>query len=342
MKFLKVYYSDKIPSTALHDPSGTNHFTQLKDDTYKDCNQIIFKLYNNTGVDKLSNVWNENVTSDYHIEYNVYETVSAEQRLLLQKEMNDVVDSINSFDFKEDWKIDINLKLEIVSDDNQIDKLNALHRCFEDISYEIKPLRIREPDTYNDLYNLLERVNWLVHRMERVALQGNDDTKWILTVLRNETCLHDVENILPLDAEDYKQFDMSGRTGKLYLDYCTVGKDLNNCWGSNDIELVKAGEVKQQTHAKPAVNFTFHNFPIPKILKRGVMVENTDFTTYDGYSKRYFKWCEENNLGDYIDLKDPMYTYGRLIIGECTNINSTEEYLEMISETPYICGVRFE
>ena len=151
MKFLKVFYSDVIPSTALHDPSGTNHFTQLQHDTYEGCNQIIFELYNNSGVDKLSNVWNENVTSDYHIEYNVYETVSSEQRLLLQKEMNDVIDGINAFDFNEDWKIDTDLKLEITSSDAQTDKLNALHRCFEDISYDIKPLRIRDAEKYNDL-----------------------------------------------------------------------------------------------------------------------------------------------------------------------------------------------
>jgi hypothetical protein len=340
MKFLKVFYSSKIPPTAIHDPSGTNHFTQLKYDIYENCNEIVFKLLDNSGVDKLSNVWNEKVASDYHIEYNVYETLTSKQRLSLQKEMNEVIDSINRFNFNAEWKIDTDLKLLITENDNQFDKLNALHRRFEDISYEIKPLRVSDAEKYNDLYNLLERVNWLVHRMERHS--SNDDRKWILTVIRNETLMHDVEKILPLDSNDYAQFDITGKFGKLYLDYCTVGKDLVNCWGSNDIELIKAGEVKQQTHAKPAINFSFHNSGPPMILKRGKMVENTDFTTYEGWVKRLHAWCEENNISDYINYKDPMYTYGRLVIGECINIHTTDEYLDMINETPYICGVRFE
>jgi hypothetical protein len=340
MKLLKVFYSSSIPLTAIHDSNGTNHFTQHVDDTYEGCNELIFELSDNSGVQKLSNVWNETVERDYHIEYNVYETVTSGQRLLLQQEMNEVIDSINEFNFNPEWKIDNNLKLEVTTEDIQEYKLNALHRRFEDISYDIKPLRSEISENYNDLYNLLEKVNWLVHRMERHP--STDNRKWILTVIRNETCLSDVENILPLDENDYENFDITGQFGKLYLDYCTVGKDLVNCWGSNDVELIKAGEVKQQTHAKPAINFSFHNAGIPMILKRGKMVENTDFTTYEGWVTRLHAWCEENNVGDYIDYKHPMYTYGRMVIGTCININTTDEYLEMIKETPYICGVRFE
>lgn len=337
-KIVRVFYSKNIPETAKHDSSGTNHFIQNEKDSFSDCNEIVFELRQNSGLLKLKNIWNEHTPKSYEINYNVYESISGSQRTSYQTEMNSTVDSINSFNYKNEWKIDKNLKLKISEDDSQIDKLNALHRRFEDISYDMMSSNKRTE--YIELYNLLERVNYLVHRMETNSELNN--ANWALTVIRNQTLISKTENILPLDSNDYNQFSPSGMTGKLYLDYCTVGKDLVNCWMSNDIELVKAKEVKQQTHAKPAINFTFHN--VQPIQKRtnGVWQNNPDYTTYEGISGRYYKWCEENNVGDYIDYKKPMYNYGRLVIGDCINIKDVHEYLSLIEETPYLCGVSFE
>ena len=52
----------------------------------------------------------------------------------------------------------------------------------------------------------------------------------------------------PEITEDmYRCFENNIQNGDLYSDFFTVGKDLGHAFATNDVELVRNGEVKQQS-----------------------------------------------------------------------------------------------
>ena len=256
MKKFKIVYS-KNPSDKQrkHDLGGTSGFDQPLNTKYEDTvsdntRTVEFLLRETSSVEKFIRVWNSPINyHNYFINYNEYHTLNLETRYKFQQKMNAVIDDINT-KFKEwsPWSIDEKLKLDVGSNDVQIDKLNELHRNFEDISYEVMEMRYldNKPDNLENLYNLLEKVNYLVHRMEH---NSSDNKNWHYTVIRNARISE--YNYYKLTDADYLLFENEQKPGIIYADFSTVGKDLGTCWSTDDVELVKAGEVKQQEFIKP-------------------------------------------------------------------------------------------
>lgn len=336
MTSFKVIYSSNPPEHAReHDPGGTSGFHQASTATFEDLvsdqtRVVEFKLRDTSSVTKFLDVWNSPTNyHNYSINYNEYHTLSLEKRYEYQQEMNDVIDAINTnFTEWSPWTLDESLKLIVGETEPELDKLNALHRDFEDISYEVIKMRDEPgvPPNLEDLYQLLEKVNYLVHRMERVS---NDNTNWYYTVIRNAS-IND-SNYYTLTDEDYMLFENEQRPGVLYADFSTVGKDLSTCWATDDVALVKAGEVKQQEFIKPYVNYKFQS--------------GTDDRDYDAEyadrQTRYYKWCEDNELGEVVDFRKPMYRIGRIPLGDIVD-TSIDEFEEIIQNYPYIVGVFVE
>jgi len=177
---------------------------------------------------------------------------------------------------------------------------------------------------------LLEKVNYLVHRMEG----GGSDSLKDFTVFRHANAK--MRDTIKLTREDYELFTpciAPTSNGVLYLDYCTVGKDLEACWKTNDLELIKAKEVKQQEYVNTAFNFTFNTEPVPtEEVHRYEKLRNNN---------KKNQWCEENNVGDYYNYWDPEYNVGRIILGQCVDKDVTNiiSYRNMLNHYPYIIDV---
>ena len=251
--------------------------------------------------------------------------------------MNDTIRQINEFEYKS-WKIPEELVLELNGEDSQVDKLNALHRFFEDCSYDVMKEREISPTKtklrrLDSLFRLLEQVNYLVHRTEGGASHIKSD----FLVFRNSTA--PLKNTIELTDKEYNKFTpMMDTTSNcsVFLDYSTVGKDLEACWHTGDFELIHAKELKQQSYINPAFNFTFNEFE--------KVDEKTDKVTKLEITRAKNQWCEENDVGDYYDYWLPKYNVGRIRLGFCANedIKDVVTYREMLNEYPYIIDIIVE
>lgn len=335
MTKVRIVYSNKMQKTALpHDKNGTNGFIQSINSTHNadtaENYSITFTLRDTPIAKKFVEVWNKNklgyygTDTEFRIDYNEFTNIDLETRYVMQQQMNDVIDDINSL--TNAYPISDDLKLEI-SDEIQVEKLNALHRYFEDTSYDLIQVNGLRDDK---LHGLLENVNQLVHRMEG----PNSKHKLFMTVVRNLQKI-DIKSIYQLQDEDYNHFEALERPGVMFLDFATVGKDLGACFSTNDIELIKAKEVKQQSFCMPYFNYRFDQNKEKLSLK-----EWNEY--YDFEMDKYYSWCKENNVHKYYDYTQPKYRLGRIALGDIDNEFSTSDYLKLIKEKPYIIGVYIE
>lgn len=332
---IKIIYS-KIPAKKFfHDSSGTNRLQLSEHNDYKKENvyELLFELSDIKVVKDFIEVWN--ASKEMVINFNTYTSLTAPEILEKQKIMNEVISKINAMRY-DDWLIPDTLVLEYNGNDSQVDKLNALHRFFEDCSYDIMQKRIL-PDAdkkfFDRLFELLEKVNYLVHRMEGGATNNSND----FLVFRNSASL--LKGNLTLSDDDYNMFvpmTTSTSNGALFLDYSTVGKDLEQCYYTNDIELIQAKELKQQGYINPAFNFTFNEMPLP--------TEKDEAHTIRTIRNAKNQWCEENDVGDYYDYWLPKFNFGRIKLGKCIDekITGTKEYRDMTNLYPYIVDVIVE
>ena len=332
MTKIRIVYNDEMNSTASpHDDNGTNGFTQSIDHVWNGLGQsLTFTLRDTKIAQQFVEVWNLNKIgydgkdTEFKIEYNEFSNINLETRMRMQQDMNNVIDTINSMTTV--YPIDESLKLEI-SDAIQVDKLNTLHRYFEDTSYAlISSKEIRD----SDLHNSLEIINQLVHRMEGISCPY---LKYF-TVIRNLQKI-DLDCIYKLQDSDYNLFEIQEQSGVLFLDFATVGKDLGACFQTNDATLVHEQEVKQQLNCMPYFNFTFNS---------GTEDYDNEYwkKLQEATISKYHAWCDENEVKSYYDYTKPMYNLGRVPIGDIDNDVTTEVYDQLISNCPYITGVYLE
>ena len=329
---VEIIYSNQSCQDFYHDASGTNVVTIKKEfndyTEYNDRFSLIFDLYDTDVAKKFVSVWNgyADDADSLSIHWNNYCNATAEERKQDQKTMNRVLRKINKSLYK-NWEIPKEYFLTVDANNNQIDKLNALHRFFEDVSYDImqewKTSSNYKKEYLDFLFSELEKINYLVHRMERDV--GADPSSY--NVLRNTSVSE--KSYIKLTDDDYREFVSTSEletNGILYLDYSTVGKDLEACWITDDIDLIKNKEVKQQIHISSAMNYLFNSHIDKKCQFRSRHAE-------------YYKWCHENGVSKYYKYWLPKFNLGRIPLGCCRNIKDIYQYNEMIKYHPYIVGV---
>lgn len=337
---IKIIYSKTPPEIFSHDESGTNSL-QLRVDRkyeYTGDDKFVLKFDLDPGYvsDKFVEVWNSSIDV-INVHYNTYTSLTADEIMSKQIIMNETIQQINELEYKS-WIIPEELILELNGNDAQVDKLNALHRFFEDCSYDVMKERSvistkQEADNLNTLFKLLEQVNYLVHRMEGGASGAKND----FLVFRNSGA--PLKNTIELTDEEYNMFIpmmQSTSNCSVFLDYSTVGKDLEACWHTDDFELIHAKELKQQGYINSAFNFTFNQFEIAD--------ERMDKETKLRLGREKNRWCEENDVGDYYEYWLPKYNLGRIRLGFCANeeIKDVVTYRAMLNEYPYIVDVIVE
>jgi len=242
--------------------------------------------------------------------YNYYMNASHEKVKLAKLAMNETIEEINLIN---QFQFDTNLKLDPDNpQDAEYDKINELHFRFE---MELVKLLPNTPNA-DRLWYLLEKVNNLVHFIERV--EQNDKTPpYFMMSIRAKSKKN---NWYKLQPEDYLNFQYY-QAGDLVADFSTVGKDLWAAASTNDMELVRRKECKQQEYITEYAFIPFNT-------------DNTNFTNF-------WRWCEENNVSEHLDLSDTKFLPGRHVLGRLNrNISSANEFYENVfNKTPYCEGV---
>lgn len=205
---------------------------------------------------------------------------------------------------------------------SEIEKLNSLHFFFETEMYKLKKVNTAyENINLKKQINLLDQVNELVHFLEKTN-----------TIVKNQQWFINIKQTPPnggisykLLPKDYKDFT-NPVAGDLILDYATVGKDLNTAFVTNDVELIKNNEVKQQEYLTNGVSITFYD-----------KQENN----YEEGKKRYYEWCATNNVDKYFDYTQPKYNPGRHVLGKIEqNLYTAEDFNKKVFKvTPCLLGM---
>lgn len=247
----------------------------------------------------------------YH--YNYYPPVNDQMCSIARQEMNTVIDDINKIG------ITISEDLKLSDTDStavEYDKTNKLHFIFE--KNFVKLVRT-EPD-FAEKFTLLEKINHIVHYIERAHQLLHMESNDFALSIRPCTLAHE-EIKTPLEDIDYENF-VFPTAGDLSLDYSTIGKDLYSCYITNDLELIKKNEVKPQ-----------------KFLTEFIFLQ---FDTLNNATKfnNFYKWCEQNEVDKYIDYKLPVHRPGRHILGRIDQpIYTYKDFYEQILQyTPNFLG----
>jgi len=259
--------------------------------------------------DKFISLYKDNISVNekFRCSFNIYKQNTLDRFIRLKHEMNDIITEINN-NVDSLKNIDTSLMLDPTSLDLESDKTNALHLYFEDRSNEI----INSEQTYEPgVYRLLEDINQIVHSTER----GYMDYKDFFCSMR-VTEYPDLKPVptLPLTDEDYGNFDIHEPWGSLTLDFFRVGKDLNHCYNTNDLELVRTKGLAQQNTIHTCFIMVFNDW-----RTRQEMVE---------YGKWYRKWIDDNNLKEYYDTDLSMFNLGRIVLGKIDMTDTTEEEVQ--------------
>ena len=222
--------------------------------------------------------------------------------------------------FTKDDLIDINL----TNADRSL-KLNKIHFLFESELLKIQQQELVVDPIY---HQTLERLNKLVHSLERDPSHDHTEADQFYVVRWNSETAKSF--FQPLTDEMYDLFTTNVETGDLFSDFFTVGKDLGHAFHSNDVELVKKQEIKQQAVVSASVAFALNraHFKLP--------TDNINSIE----RQRYYMWCEYHQVDVLYgyDYTAPMYNLGRAPVATLSDIDFDQ--LETIfTETPYVCKV---
>lgn len=145
-----------------------------------------------------------------------------------------------------------------------------------------------------------------------------------------------------IQPEDYLKLDESAyelcrpayssyTNAVLFLDSATVGKSLENCYYTNDLVTIRDKDIMQVEYVTGALNYEFNLGQ-----EDSVSWENSTRIARNNFRQ----WCEENDVGDYYDYWLPKYNLGKIPVGTCRNISDYDEYKGMITDYPYMIGIR--
>lgn len=253
---------------------------------------------------------------DYNVNYYPIKTI--ETFFLAKKEMNAVIHDLCDLGIT----IDSTLHLNNESSDNEIKKLNELHYIFEKEAIKLKSIDPYQYANYGKIWYNLEKVNNLVHFLEDFDDKFQRDTDHFNISIRPTVSVAEKGfQYYDLQDEDYADF-IKPSGGDVVCDFATVGKDLFYCSCTNDLELVKRNEVKQQSQL---TDFIFLYFGAQE---------------KEPYFRDHYEWCEKNNIEKYLDYKQPKYNPGRHVFGKIDEpiYTGKDFYDKILSKTPAFLG----
>jgi len=266
--------------------------------------------------DKFISLYKEHIKTGI-CSYNLYKQADVDTFSKLKIEMNSIIKRINT-EIDELSDININLILDPTSLDIESAKTNALHLYFEDESNKIIERGVNYHSEMTS-YKLLEDINQLVHSIERGV---SDYKKFFCTMRVSPDNMNPVPTV-PMTNEDYENMSIYCTWGNLTLDYFRVGKDLNHCYHTNDLELIKKNGLAQQNTVHTCFEMIFDDWrPKSRMMK---------------YEQNYRTWINDNNVKYYYDTTLPMFNLGRIVLGKIDMTGTSEE--EVQSELDKCTGI---
>jgi len=315
---LQIIYNAVLPQ---HDysPIGTNAY--YNDLSLEDGFKLEFVLNNNSLTKKFIKHFNNSIETSFHnrIFTNRYNRpLSEEDTIVVKKEINLAIFDICSLTNNNQPKEFILSE----SADLETDKLNLIHEHFEDNHEHFEDNVI--PKVRGQYWLCLEKINSLVH-----TLDNKKDARRSMVVIRLNH-RHDNE-FERLTDDEYNSFKSPSIHGNLYLDYATVGKDLQACWETNDLHLIKEKKVSPQLYNKPYFNFSFWKDKKESKTKEDKFLEHREI---------YYNWCKKNNIIEYYDYTLPIHNTGRAVIGQLKEDITYDTFVEETKKYPHINSVR--
>lgn len=224
----------------------------------------------------------------------------------------DYCKSMGFIDFSSDSYINVDLDERV-----RINRLNSIHYAFETALEDAEVQKTATPEFLASL----ERLNKLVHSLEKAPNSNFGESFYVI----RHTSDHVRAKYPEITDDMYRCFENNIQNGDLYSDFFTVGKDLGHAFATDDVELIKNNEVKQQSVISGSVCFA---------------VDKLNFGVIDPDAQRqqYWDWCKLNNAELYgYDYHLPQYNLGRAPVGRCTI--SYNELTETLMNTPYVVGI---
>jgi len=211
------------------------------------------------------------------------------------------IDKWNQLDYSEGRKL--SMPLEYDKNEDYRDLLNRLHETFHRFEEEMSENNLMM-ESYDA--NPLAQLNVDIHTLESCIFNKN-----MITVTAG-FFLHSNQKprLLPIKIDDpslYKYWTNQSHGG-LYLGYHTIGKSLESCWNSNDVELVQQGMVRPQLDISNEVILHFDCRPADEHIYAQIHTKN-----------KMQAWIEKNRLEKYVDLSDPKHTPGYALLGKLVN-----------------------
>ena len=230
-------------------------------------------------------------------------------------------------DFKQSKHI---IRSDVMDFDTILGICNAIHFEFEQklLDHKKQLAETSAPDSDNDFKACLERLNRLVHLVEKGPLIETINNNFFVIRYNSD---HVSKDYPKLSNEMYNCFQQNVENGDLFSDFFTVGKDLGHAYHTKDELLVKNRECKQQSVISGSCHFAFN----PRDFGDKRTTTDTQVPEY----ARYQNWCKEIKADEYgYEYWEPKYNLGRAPIGSLLN-ETYESLLLKFNETPYISKV---
>lgn len=327
MKYLNLIYSkNKIGDyKEAHNNhyDSTSEYRIIKNASLSmdktECKVLHYRLRNNKTVEKWINHFTETekaLEKEFGAKvwrYNYYSTPSWDIIHASRAKMNSIIDTINGYGW---FNIPEELKLSV--DDTttkEMEKLNELHFIFETESVKNE----NHPD-FEKMFYYLEAINNLVHLCEKYTPDNG-----FISEFHSYRLQDDLLDLVPMEEEDYNAMDFY-IAGTAMIDFGTVGKDLGACYETNDVELVKRQEIKQQEYARPYLSFDWTDYPRDR----------------EAEYEAYYKWCDDNKVETYgYNVREPKYNLGRVVIGDLVDKENfkTADMQKVLIDYPYFVDI---
>lgn len=307
-KKCKIYFTDEPVGTI--DPNGTCVLHSFDSGKFS----ITWTLLNNSTAEKFYNtIQHQKNLPNRFINWNSYQSAGTFDSMA--QELNAELDHCRNsgyVNFTKDFYV-------YPSQDWQERhrRLNAIHFAFETELY-----RHQASGTATDDFLIsLERLNKLVH-----ACEGDHLTNQLFYVIRD----NGLDSYPECDDDDYNRFEVIYNNGNLFSDFFTVGKDLGTAFYTNDVELVRRGEVKQQSYISGSVCIEFN----PETFMQTVGDHE-----YQSLYKDYYSWCWNAGATEQgYNYKEPKYRLGRVCLGTVED-QPLDYFIENLRKYPNVCNI---
>lgn len=212
------------------------------------------------------------------------------------QQMNKTIDAINGH---------VQLIDRHITSINDQDTLNYLHHMFE-IHHGLvetqskNELLVKNPD----LQPLLCDINLLVHRIEQ--LHRNPTQK------RFVTTYYGLPKTKTLTSEDLSLFTLGGKFGTIYLNYCDIGKQLEDLAIDED-QYVADDAFVPFTHYSADIVTRFWDLSAEDVGERFAFINDYYTIHQEFFNKKGFK-----------GIDDPRFALGSLPLAELEYVSRDE------------------